>query len=96
MALTSEFGHCPECDVLLDTRGTVCCDSCAEKRRQNLRERLSHADDIGRTSSPDSFEMDTTIFGSGPIGASRSREDKRGLPAMRDDVRWHIGKHGAG
>ena len=96
MALPTERGRCPECNVELDTLGTVCCDACAEIRRQDLRERMSHATEIGRTSSPDSFELNSTIRGNGPIGAARSREDKRGLPAMRDDVRWHIGKHGAG
>ena len=94
--LTNEMGHCPDCNVTLNTRATVCCGVCADRRRQAMRERMSHSTEIGRTSSPESFEMNSTICGHGPIGQPPSREDKRGLPAMRDDVTWHIGKHGAG
>ena len=84
-------GRCPDCYCEVQSRSFLCCDKCADRRREELKERMSHSDEIGRTSSPDSFELDGTIH-----GGSSGEPCHRDHPAMRSDVRWYVYKHGAG
>jgi len=87
-------GHCPDCWCPVDAKGSVCCDPCAEKRREALRNKEKLAMDVGRQSSSEEYEL-RNITGTGPIGF-HSNEGCRNLPALRDDVHWYIHKHGAG
>ncbi len=87
-----EHAQCPECGCKVQSRAAICCDDCAEKRRQAQRERDKLSKNVGRTSSPDSFELNEAIVGD----RQATNADVRSHIGLRSDAKWHIGKHGAG
>lgn len=89
--LPTEKGRCPDCGCELSTRASLCCEMCHTRRRKVLAEKMELADQVGCQSSPESFEL--SEIGGGQIAGNG---DYRNLPALRSDVHWRIGKHGAG
>ena len=89
--LPTEKGRCPDCWCELEILGSVRCEACHKRRREELAERLSHADEVGCQSSSEEFE-NSDIGGRHIAG----NENYKNYPAMRSDVKWYIEKHGAG
>lgn len=89
--LTTEMGRCPDCGCEVSTRASLCCEKCHLRRREVLAEKMTLADQFGCQSSSDAFEL-REICG----GQIAGNGDYRGVPALRSDVHWRIGKHGAG
>ena len=78
--------RCPDCGKTSNSRCTRCCDECWKKRREDIARR--QALPVGGTSCSEERE-EREIGGGG-------HQCFRGIPALRDDVRWMRGKHGNG